>query len=156
MADEIVVRPSKFIHRLVVIMSIFAIIFLFWLGLSSGTMAGLVPAGVAIVWCGVTAAIIKQPFQLIICVAGLTIKMPHGGSFIAWESFQQFAVRRADPWTTYIAYKLKPEVKTPWYYRRLGRGGWHGALFPYFEISNKELLQLLRKYQYKGHTRLIL
>jgi len=155
MADEIVVRPSKFAYRLVLIMSIFMIVFLFWLALSSASMVGLVPAGFAIVWCGVTAAIIKHPFGLTISEEGLTIRMPYGGSFIAWESFQQFKVRRADPWTTYIAYKLKAEVKVPWYYRRFGRGGFHGGLFPYFEIGNEELLQLLRKYQYKGRMRLI-
>lgn len=123
------------------------IIFLFWLSLSSISITGLLPAGVAIILCGVASVFIKQPFGLTVSDAGLAIRSPGKDSFVAWEDFQQFAIRRADPWTTYIVYKLKGEEK---------KSRFDGRLFPYFELDNEELLQLLRQYQYKGRTHLII
>ncbi len=142
----------KFILSLEIVL----IVFMFWLALSSSSMVGLVPAGMAIIWCGVIAAIIKHPFELIIEDKGLFIRSPFEDSFYAWESFERFYLRRADPWTTYIAYKLKPGVMSPWYVRFLSRGRREGQLFPYFEIGNNNLLQLLRKYQYQGRSHLII
>ena len=156
MGDEIVITASRSIIRFIVSLSIAMIVFMFWLGLSASSMTGLVPSGMAIIWCGIVAAIIKQPFQLVIDDKGLFIRTPFDGSFFAWESFERFYLRRADPWTTYVAYKLKPEAKSPWYYRLLSPGRREGKLFPYFELKNDELLQLLRKYQYKGRSHLIL
>ena len=156
MADEVVIRASRPIVFFIVALSMAMIVFMFWLGLSSSSMTGLVPSGMAIIWCGIVAAIIKQPFQLVIDDNGLFIRTPFEGSFFAWESFQQFYVKRADPWTTYVAYKLKPDVKSPWYYRLLSPGRREGRLFPYFELRNEELLLLLRKHQYKGRSHLIL
>jgi hypothetical protein len=155
MATEIVIRPKKFFNRLILGMLAIMIVFLFWLALSSISITALIPAGFAIILSGVAAALIKKPFLLVLNDDGLIIRTPWNESFIAWEDFQQFTIRHADPWTTYIDFKLKDETKESWLSRMTG-GSFRSSLFPYFELSNERLLQLLRKYQYKNRTHLII
>lgn len=149
------VRSSRLMQGIIVYTSLSLIIFLSWLAQTSRNPAAGLSAAFGLAWAIVTAAIIKQPFMLVISADGLIIRMPFGEVFYAWASFESFAVRKADPVTTHIVFKLKPDVDRPWFFRHFRRGGFDGSLFPYFEIRNRDLLQILRKYQFQGRTRLI-
>jgi len=151
------VQTSRRMRRFVIIMLVTMIVFLFWLGLSSGarqpalvifTVATLVAAG--------TTVLIKSPPALDIDDNGLTIITPLGNAYFSWDSFLSFAIRRADPWTTFIIFKLKPGVDRPWFLRVSAPRKFDGGLFPYLEIRNDELLSILKGHQYKGQTKLLI
>ena len=138
-------------HRLIVSVSLAAIVFLFWLALSAkDSTIALFPGVVAVVWSAVTAALIRRPFELRLGDSGLDIITPFGDAHFDWGDLDSFAVKRADPWTTFIAYKLKPGVKTSWLWRLSAPGGFDGGLYPYFELANSELIGRLKTHRYRS------
>lgn len=155
MDDSQTIRSSPRIHKVIVLTSLAIVIFLFWLALSTNSLVALVPAALAIMICGATAAIIKKPFTLIMTNSGLFIETPFGDSYYAWESVESFSIRRADPLTLHIVYKLRPAVKSSRLDRFFHPIGFDGSLFPYFEIDNDQLLALIRERHLRGRVRIL-
>lgn len=153
----VIIQTSRRMRRFVIVMMLTIIVFLFWLGLSSAARqpAAIIFAAATLAAAG-TTMLIKSPPALGIDDNGLTILTPLGNAYFSWDSFLSFAIRRADPWTTFIIFKLKPGIDRPWFLRVSAPRKFDGGLFPYMEIRNDELLRILKGHQYRGRTKLLI
>lgn len=149
MTETLRIRPAKNIYGPIISLFIVLTVFLFWLALSANDLtAGFLPAVFATAFGSVASIMIRRPFILVLNAEGLLIKTPFGDSFYSWSGFEWFAIKYADPLTKYIVFKLKSDVDVPRSYKRFRMADHEVGIFPYFEIGNAELLQIMRRYRY--------
>ena len=151
MTETLRIRPAKKLYSAIVALFITLTIFLFWLALcATDLMSGLFPALFAIAFGWMASILIRRPFSLVLNTDGLLVETPFGDSFFDWSGFERFAIKYMDPFTKHIVFKLKPDVDVPRLYQIFRQPGCEIGLFPYFEIENTELLQIMRQYRYSS------
>ncbi len=151
MTETLRIRPAKKLYDMIVTLFIVLTVFLFWLALSSTSLiSGLFPALFATAFGWMASILIRRPYSLVLNTDGLLIETPFGDSFFDWFGFEWFAIKYVDPFTKHIVFKLKPDVDVPQLYQRFRSEDHEVGLFPYFEIGNNELLQIMRQYRYRS------
>lgn len=151
MLESLRIRPSRKVYGTIVTMFLVLTVVFFWLALSTiDLQSGLLPAVFGIAFGWMASVLIRRPFALELSADGLMVETPFGDSFFDWSGFESFAIKYADPITKHVVFKLKPGIDVPRLYRRLRMADREVGLFPYFEIRNKELLQIMRRYRYRA------